>query len=389
MAKQTEAAKQHGMNKPTPAGAGNAGEKTHDLRPLDEGRLNDPELVSSVEDRLSALREITGPYRSRKNPAAEDEDLDELEGQEDDADELEEKTAGKDQPEGSDSSTLDNDAGGEEDIGEGKQTHVLPEAYVRCAVAYGWTEDDVKAFFESDPERALTTLSSIYQTRNRASAQFAAIGRKHAEAKDEPQNVKPTFQPVDVAKLKEHYGDDAAPLIDMIEAQNRTLQQLSDQLPKEAPKARKPFESAVEESGVEQQIYTFFETDKMKSYEKVYGKLEFGQTWDDLTPGQRQHRWRVLEQADQIAGGAKLQGYEMSLAEALESAHLLVTQKYRDQVLIDGLKASVVKRAKGMTLKPSKGTRKPGDRDDPKPGERTREQLLEATQHKLNRMFGG
>lgn len=201
--------------------------------------------------------------------------------------------------------------------------------------------------------------------------------------------MKPTFQPVDVAKLKEHYGDDAAPLIDMIEAQNRTLQQLSDQLPKEAPKARKPFESAVEESGVEQQIYTFFETDKMKSYEKVYGKLEFGQTWDDLTPGQRQHRWRVLEQADQIAGGAKLQGYEMSLAEALESAHLLVTQKYRDQVLIDGLKANVVKRAKGMTLKPSKGTRKPGDRDDPKPGERTREQLLEATQHKLNRMFGG
>jgi hypothetical protein len=98
-----------------------------------------------------------------------------------------------------------------------------------------------------------------------------------------------------------------------------------------------------------------------------------------------------LTVADQIAGGATLQNTKVTLPEALEMAHLLVTQKYRDQVLIDGIKGKVVQRSKSLTLKPSKGTKKPGREvtETAKPGTRTKEQLVTDTQRKLHKLFGG
>jgi hypothetical protein len=75
----------------------------------------------------------------------------------------------------------------------------------------------------------------------------------------------------------------------------------------------------------------------------------------------------------------------------MERAHSFVMQKYRDKVLVDGVKAKVVQRAKGITLKPGKGTKKPGNGnlDSAKPGTRNKEQLISDTQRKLDRMYGG
>jgi len=386
--KQTEDALGKGMERPAPH-QGNTGDKTADLKELDTAALDNPELVNSVEERLANLRDLTAPSRpGRIDPAVESDD-------EEDTDETPkdtpaDDTAGKDsggkkpdKPDDSDSSTLDDD------------TKVLPEAYVRAATSYGWTREDAIEFFNSDPERALTTFSNIYQTRNRASAEFAAIGRQYQEKHEESTEVqKPSFPQVDEVKLREKYGEEAEPLIEMLKAQNQTLNQLASQLPKPSQKLVKKdrvFESTVEESGVEQQIHSFFESDAMKPWEAVYGKLEFGQTWEDLTPGQRAMRQKLLVRADQIAGGAHLQRVDMKLSEALENAHLLVTQQYRDKVLIDGIKAKVVQRAKAISVKPSAGTRKPGKDagEEQKSGTRTREQLVTDTQKKLNRVFGG
>jgi hypothetical protein len=236
----------------------------------------------------------------------------------------------------------------------------------------------------------------LYESRNKASAEFAAIGRNAIQQRQQQQKTdsKPRFEPVDTAKLREQYGEDAGPLIETIEAQNKMLQQIAESMPANEPETKPEpshFESKAEENNIEQQIWNWFESDGMKPYEKVYGKLGFGETWEDLSPSQLQHRMKVLEKADQIAGGAHLQGRELPLDEALEAAHLLVTQKYRDDVLIDGVKAKVVKRGKGVTLKPSKGKRRPGAErvEKREPGTRTREQLATDVQSKMDKLFGG
>ena len=374
MAKQTEAVKDRGMDRFTPAGAGNSDTKTEDLR--DSTADKDPELLTTIEDRMKNLGDLTRPDRaSRSNPADGDDDEDEPTPGEDEEPKDDAKAADDsraDESPKSDTPTLDDGKG-------------LPEAYVRAAVAYGWKEDAVKDWYKTDPERSLTVLSSIYNTRNKASAEFAALGRRAKEAPVE----EPKFTPVDTAALTEKYGEDAKPLIEMIEAQNKAMGQLAERLPKTQRPAQTPVESDAEMSHIEQQIHGYFESDRMKSWEKVYGKLGFGQTWDDLSSSQRNFRWQLLTKADQIAGGAHLQGVNMPVDEALEAAHLLITQKYRDQVLIDGIKANVETRSKGMTVKPSKGTRKLGAEEMPKPGSRTKEQLVEATDQKLHKIFGG
>jgi hypothetical protein len=360
------------MERPTPAG-GNKEMKTEELRQIDEKALSDPKLLSSIEDRLSNLRDVTRGGVGK--PAVEDDEVDE-----NDPVEPDEKKAGEDESRQPDSPTLD-----KKDEGPN-----LPEAYVRAAMAYGWKKEDVIQSFKDDPDRMLGVLSNIYQTRNKVSSEFAALGRKHTAettAKNDAA-AKPVFTPVDTKRLREQYGDDAGPIIDMLEAQNKSLQEMAALLPTSKAKPEQPFNSAVEESGIEQQIHTFFESDAMKPYEKVYGKLGIGQTHDDLAPGQQQFRWKVLERADQIAGGAHLQGVQITLPEALEMAHLLVTQAYRDQIIMEEIKGKVVKRSKGLTLKPSDSKKKPTE-DDPKPGSRTKEQLVEDTQSKLNRLFGG
>jgi hypothetical protein len=387
VSKQTEdVLSRSGMERPTPQG-GNQGEKTAELRELDEKALNDPKLVTSIEERLSGLRDLTRGERGK--PAAEDEPDEEVETPEkednDEPAESDEKKTGKDDASKPTSTTLGSKDGKNEDAVQ------LPEAYVRAAIAYGWKKDDVIASFKTDPERMLVVLSNIYATRNKASAEFAALGRRAATehaAVSVPK--KPTFAPVDTKKLREQYGDDAGPLIEMIEAQNKAMSQLVEAIPVAKPEMpdNKPFSSPVEEAGVEQQVHSFFESDSMKPYVKIYGTLGVGETYADLSASQQEFRWKVLERADQIAGGAHLQGVQITVPEALEMAHLLVTQKYRDQILVDGIKEKVVKRAKSLTINPSIGKKKPGDSTDSKPGSRSKEQLVEDTQNKLNKLFG-
>ena len=193
--------------------------------------------------------------------------------------------------------------------------------------------------------------------------------------------------------MTDQFGEEAAPLIDMLDKMNSALQHLTSTPEAEEsrdllPDIDRQMQSAVEESGVEQQIHVFFEQDTMRPFEQVYGKLEIGETLDDLPAGHRQHRLAVLKKADQIAFGAKAQGRDISLAQALEDAHLLVTQKYRDKILTDGIRKKVVKRSKGKTLRPAQSARIPKKELGDKPkGKRSAVQLERDTGDMLRKLF--
>ena len=63
------------------------------------------------------------------------------------------------------------------------------------------------------------------------------------------------------------------------------------------------------------------------SYEDFYGTLpKDAVIWDSLSPGQKMNRWAVVEMMDQMIVGATTLGREMKIDEALNLAHLSVTE---------------------------------------------------------------
>jgi hypothetical protein len=67
----------------------------------------------------------------------------------------------------------------------------------------------------------------------------------------------------------------------------------------------------------------------------------------------------MLERAQLMLDGAEATGIKLSAVEAMERAHLEVSAPITSQIVREQIKASVVKRAKGVTLKPSAGKTPP------------------------------
>jgi len=96
---------------------------------------------------------------------------------------------------------------------------------------------------------------------------------------------------------------------------------------------------------------------------KLYGEF-YGPAYDEarmptfdghgLTPGQRANRDALLEQADAIWVGAREHGRNLTVPEALNLAHSLLTDGMRTQKVRQELVGKVKQRAKGMTLRPAK-----------------------------------
>ena len=250
---------------------------------------------------------------------------------------------------------------------------VLPERFIRAAIHQGWEPERVQKLFEADPEMALQTFENIYESTNRLSQGYAQFGRETAKPQPEPQvkpqvesePVAPKYKGVDLNKLREEHGDD--PLVTVVEQLDGALKTVLN-TPKE--KIPTPVETPVlsPQPALEQDmnmwtnIGRFFGNGNMKEYVDVYGpgtdEQGFAIDWNTLNPGQRQNRSMVLERAEEILTGVEAKGGQMDLNEALNLAHLLVTEPVREQVIRAGLKSKVKQRNKGITLKPSEN--KPG-----------------------------
>jgi hypothetical protein len=97
----------------------------------------------------------------------------------------------------------------------------------------------------------------------------------------------------------------------------------------------------------------------MKPFKDFYGE---GVDEKKLTIEQSQNRWRVLNDADQILAGAQVSGRRMDPSEALERAHLLLTDSMRDEKVRKQLVAKVKQRSNGITLKPKSQSTQTGNK---------------------------
>ena len=353
-----------------------AGSKT-----LDVEAIENPKLVGMVEKRMANLNELTGRTPG-KNPAAldysdedptpedlEDEELDEEEEKEEEVSAADSEEEEKPIPAKS----------------KEKEKEGIPDAYIRAAVHNGWAEEDIGAFAKANPEVATKTFENLYNSTNKASREWAAIGRasrKEASKVQEPDKTdKLEYGSVDLAALKKEFDLDPA-VERMIESSNARDKKLTDALntlvedkakqpqdTSQVDRAARSYDVATE-AAQEQQINNFFTTEPLKPYDKFYGSLRFGETWESLPAGQQRNRYAVYQTADQLLAGAAMQAHPMELPEALERAHLLVTEGLREEVIRSSIKKTATKRKNSMVFRPSEGKSKKGDSGGkPKKGE--------------------
>ena len=345
--------------------------------------VENEDLVTSVEKRLAETFDNI-PAEDLKDEG--DSTPDKEDDQADDTESKDDSTPDKDQEGKDESGDTDGDenkdAPSESDEKDGDKTEKkfeLPDAFHRAAEHDGWKPEDIKGFFEADPERALVTFQNIYNSMNRASRDFANLGRIRAE--QTRQQTEDTTKAedkveikdfVDIEKLRDEYEDKALidgvvkPLNDALKQQAQKIKSLESQKSPSADDiafaktdqiaATRQAQATVDEADIKL-VDQFFTAEDMKPYKDFYGTIDkkMGQIFQDLSSGQQKNRMELLQEADRMVVGHAMQGTELPVGDALLRAHLLVTDSIREKVIREEIKSSLTKREKGLTLRPSAG----------------------------------
>jgi len=378
-----------------------------------DDKLEEMDVVESKADEIKAREELVANTEERLKNIFEDEESKESTPDETSADSEEEKSEESRNKESDNNSTPTDDKSAEQDDSEKDEESKestpdetsadsegskkgIPDAYYRAAKHQGWSDDDIAALHKANPALAEKTFAKLYDSTNKLSREFSAIGRAKLQAKKaQPAKTEPTgtepkkseFKKIDIDKLRKDYDND--PIVELVAQMQDQFEQLHSKLDKEPAKTEEtPAISEQElrakiqeEAAMEQQIEQFFNADDLKQYKEFYGDLpKNARNWDILSTQQKTNRWEVLQRADEILIGAEAQGREMGIDEALKLAHLIISEPMREKVIRENIKAKVVKRQKSLTLKPT------GKMMDNKTGPLTRDQLVERTKERLSKM---
>ena len=265
----------------------------------------------------------------------------------------------------------------EDSKNEGTEEVQLPDAYYRAAIHQGWKPDEIKEFFEANPELALKTLEANHRSTNKLNAEFSRIGRiKPADTLADSMTATEAIadKGVDIAALKEQYGDDSA-VVKAFEVMQTKLAAQPD------PVREEPAVLIPQDDPMRSTVDRFFTDPAMKPYEDFYGS---GKDTNKLTQEQYKHRYDMLQMAENVAIGSNAHGRQITAEQAMEAAHLLVSEPVREKALRVELKAKVTKRAKGVILKPTK-SKAAKSKTDGKLTEKQREAKVEAG---LRKIFG-
>lgn len=371
---------------------GNTEEHSEGLKKLDTAAIENPELVSSVEERLRNLNAIT---RKEDKPAVSDEESEDSTPEIKDDDEVKDD----DQADGSDDSD-DSTPVVKDEVKDDKEKVSVPDAYIRAAIHRGWKQEVIDELIESNPKLAKTTLESLYLDVNNASREWSALGRARRDQTLQEQDRTATetvteATGVDVKpmidKLRKEYADD--PLIDGVAKLLEDTAKIANAKPKvQVQQGQDQYQTATAHANaaanaaIDQRINSFFSDDVMSPYGEFYGKLKLGQSFGDLSHGQQQNRLAVVEEAEMMISGHAMRGIKLEAEEALEKAHFVVTEPVREQVIRDNLKATATKRKKSMTFRPSESKRSPKSESQDKP--RNRKELVSKVEQKLASVFG-
>lgn len=321
-----------------------------------------------------------------ENASDKDESTDDKGGEEGDDDSTPEEKDEKPVDKDDDEVAKDDDAGKAD---EQKDKPQLSDAYYRAAINSGMDEKEIVDFYAANPELAAKTFAKLHDNMNSLSNEYAALG-KHKKEQVADEKVKNTdseessFEKIDLAKLKEEFPEDS--LVDVIGKMQDQMQGMDKEL-KSRPTVANSDASAVENERVRQigsQIESFFNSDDTQRYSTLYGTVgKTDQDWSNLLPSEQVNRVAVCERAEEIVAGAGVLGREMEFSEALERAHLEISRPVQEKIIRKDIMAQVVKRSKGITLKPSSEARVGTEEEKPN----TEKGIIASADARLKKVF--
>lgn len=253
----------------------------------------------------------------------------------------------------------------------------LSDALYRAAVHQGWTPDEIKTFYEGDPGKAVKTFQRIYESTNKLTAEFARLGKIKPELEQQqqakPKSAAKAVSAEQLAALKEVYGDDD-PLVKTVES---LIEAIGSKPQEQVVQQQQPATEQVDQA-TQQMIMGFFADGGMKPYSEFYGVVKEGAA---LPEAQFKNRMAVLELADSILLGAERLGRKMNVPEALELAHLTISEPIREKAIRADIKSKMVKRSKSISLEPK------GGQEAKNTGPVTQTELEAKVADKLNNIF--
>lgn len=303
----------------------------------------DPSVLANIENVLSGadpaeVAEAQGPTSDPpRNPAALRREAKQQ------VEELEEQAAA----EASDEPAETEQEEPAVDEVEEPSTPAVDPNHREVAHQFGWTDERIDKLAAADPQLAADTLQALADTYTNLSRQYL---QPAAPVQPAPQYQQPPapqqasgldvlFSPEQLRQFAETNGQEIVDkFLKPFAAERSAMQQEVARLT--------GFVQAQERQAVAAEANTAF-----AELSKVNGDLYGKDT--AFSAVQKFAREQVAQVADQLRAGAKLQGRDLSVSEALKRAHLVLTG---DRKTAEGRKAvteQVQKRAKQITARPT------------------------------------
>lgn len=215
-----------------------------------------------------------------------------------------------------------------------------------ASTALKWTDEKIDKLFKADPELATDTIQNLAATYKNLSQQLLQPQTSQV-APVTPAVEKPLAQPASpTSKLDHIYAN----LNEFAEANGEELTEFIKAL-----KAEIIDPWRTEQAKIEARTNELSKTEARQTFGTLSTKFTdlYGEQGKARSPEQQTAVADLAEVADQLRAGAKARGQDLSVADAINRAHLLVSHEYTQQTVRKSIKEQVQKRAKGLSARPT------------------------------------
>jgi hypothetical protein len=241
----------------------------------------------------------------------------------------------------------------------------VPEAHIQSAKRRGWTDRDIQELTRANPQLAARTFAKLHDDANELARRYAEIGRQQTAQRGQPApaDQRPQRQRADAEQpaqqsamglnfdaLVNKYGDDL--VNDIVRPMQERLVQADEAI---------AYVRQQKQEALSRTVDGFFGS-LGKSFEDFYGG---GKPPHQINVDQLRSREKVCEEADAIFAGAAAQGRGLSVTEALEMAHNLVSAGFQQTAIRREMTSKVKGRERQITMRPTHRVSGAPDERDP------------------------
>lgn len=241
----------------------------------------------------------------------------------------------------------------------------VPEAHIQSAKRRGWTDLDIQELTRANPQLAARTFAKLHNDANELARRYAEIGRQQTAQRGQPapadqrsqrqsadaeQPAQPSAMGLNFDALVNKYGDDL--VNDIVRPMQERLVQADEAI---------AYVRQQKQEALSRTVDGFFGS-LGKSFEDFYGG---GKPPHQISVDQLRSREKVCEEADAIFAGAAAQGRGLSVTEALEMAHNLVSAGFQQTAIRREMTSKVKGRERQITMRPTHRVSGAPDERDP------------------------